>query len=178
VCVSRFDEFCGFEGVVGSVATRGTDRKPVSAEAMFEEFVRTCGADLRRALSARYGVEVGVEVTADVLAYAWERWTRISAMENPVGYLFRVGQSAARRYRRRSVALPLVHTAGEPEFDPRLSRLLEELPDRQRMAVVLVCVYDWTYPKCAGVLGVSESTARTHVRRGLDALRRELGDIE
>ena len=162
-------------GIVASAG--GSDRDPGSVEAAFEEFVRTGGGDLRRALCARYGVEVGVEVTADVLAYAWERWAGISAMENPIGYLFRVGQSAARRYRRRSVVLPLLHAPGEPDFDPRLPRLLEDLPDRQRVAVVLVCVYDWTYPRCAEVLGVSESTVRTHVRRGLDALRRELGDI-
>jgi DNA-directed RNA polymerase specialized sigma24 family protein len=157
-------------------AAGGEDPDPVSVEAAFDEFVRTRGADLRRALTARYGVEVGVEVSADVLAYAWEQWARVTAMANPVGYLFRVGQSAARRYRRRTVALPLSHAPGEPDFDPRLPRLLEDLPERQRVAVVLVCIYDWSYLRCAEVLGVSESTVRTHVRRGLDALRRDLGD--
>ena len=76
---------------------------------------------------------------------------------------------------RRPAAQP---SAGEPDFDPRLPRLLEDLPERQRVAVVLVCIYDWSYPRCAEVLGVSESTVRTHVRRGLYALRRELGDTE
>jgi DNA-directed RNA polymerase specialized sigma24 family protein len=177
--VSRFGGLWRFEGAVGIVtAAGGSEPDPVSVEEGFEEFIRTRGADLRRALTARYGIEVGAEVAADVLAYAWEQWTRVSAMANPVGYLFRVGQSAARRYRRRAVALPLRPAPGEPDFDPRLPRLLEDLPERQRVAVVLVCVYDWSYPRCAEVLGVSESTVRTHVQRGLDALRRELGDTE
>jgi len=36
-------------------------------------------------------------VTAEALAYAWENWDRLSSMKNPVGYLYRVGQSRARR---------------------------------------------------------------------------------
>ena len=144
----------------------------------FEAFFAQRGADLRRALTARYGVEVGAEVMADVVALAWERWSTIGVMENPVGYLFRAGQSAARRYRPRPVQLAVTPAQEPPEFDPRLPRLLEQLSDRQRVAVVLVCVYDWTYPSAAEVLGISESAVRTHVRRGLAALRRELGEDE
>lgn len=144
----------------------------------FEAFFAQRGADLRRALTARYGVEVGAEVMADVVALAWERWSTIAVMENPVGYLFRAGQSAARRYRPRPVQLTVIPAQEPPEFDPRLPRLLEQLSDRQRVAVVLVCVYDWTYPSAAEVLGISESAVRTHVRRGLAALRRELGEEE
>ena len=142
----------------------------------FEAFVARYGPDLRVALTARYGVDVGAEVMADVVALAWERWSTIAVMQNPAGYLFRAGQSAARRYRRRPVRLGLVPVQDPPEFDPRLARLLERLPDRQRVAVVLVCVYDWTAPAAAAVLGISESAVRTHVRRGLGSLRRELGE--
>jgi DNA-directed RNA polymerase specialized sigma24 family protein len=142
----------------------------------FDSFARRCGPDLRRVLVARYGLEVGVEVAADALAYAWERWERVGAMDNPTGYLVRVGQSAARRYRRRPVALPDVKPNAEPSFDPRLPRALERLSTRQRSAVMLICVHDWTYPAAAAALGVSESTLRNHVRRGLESLRRELGE--
>jgi RNA polymerase sigma-70 factor (ECF subfamily) len=148
---------------------------PATAEE-FERFVALHGPDLRRALAARFGVEVGAEVTADALALAWERWPTIAVMANPVGYLFRAGQSAARRYRHRPVQFTVAPVEEPPEFDPRLPRLLERLPDRQRVAVVLVCIYDWTYPTTAAVLGISESAVRTHVSRGLAALRRELGE--
>jgi DNA-directed RNA polymerase specialized sigma24 family protein len=142
----------------------------------YETFVAERGPDLRRALSARYGVEVGAEVMADVLALAWERWPAISAMANPTGYLFRAGQSAARRYRTRPVVFDLRPAPEVPEFDPRLPRLLEALPNRQRAAVVLVCVYDYTHAAAADVMGVSESSVRTHVRRALATLRRALGE--
>jgi RNA polymerase sigma factor (sigma-70 family) len=145
--------------------------------AAFDTFVSTRGADLRRALVARYGVDVGVEAAADALAYAWERWDRVGAMENPTGYLVRVGQSAARRYRSRPVVMPDRRPEAESSFDPRLPRALEKLSPRQRSAVVLICVHDWTYPAAAEALGVSQSTLRNHVRRGLESLRRELGEI-
>jgi DNA-directed RNA polymerase specialized sigma24 family protein len=158
--------------------TSGVDPDAAATAAAFSEFVARCGPDLRVALTARYGVEVGAEVIADVMALAWERWSTIAVMANPAGYLYRAGQSAARRYRHRPVEFALVPTQEPPEFDPRLPRLLERLPDRQRVAVVLVCMYDWTAPAAAAVLGISESAVRTHVRRGLAALRRELGEGE
>ena len=142
----------------------------------FDRFVTRCGPDLRRVLVARYGIEIGIEAASDALAYAWERWERVSAMENPMGYLVRVGQSAARRYRRRPVLMPDRRPDVESTFDPRLPRALEHLSPRQRSAVVMVCVHDWTYPAAAAALGVSESTLRNHVRRGLESLRRELGE--
>src|SRR5258708_37769269 len=98
----------------------------------FEAFATRCGPDLRRVLVARYGVEGGVEAAADALAFAWERWDRVGAMENPTGYLVRVGQSAARRYRRRPVAMPDRRPQAEASFDPRLPRALEHLSPRQR----------------------------------------------
>jgi DNA-directed RNA polymerase specialized sigma24 family protein len=140
----------------------------------FENFVAGRGADLRRALTARYGVDVGAEVTADVLALAWERWASISVMENPVGYLFRAGQTAARRYRDRPLNMTFVPAQQPPEFEPQLPRLLERLAERQRTAIVLVCIYDWTYSAAAEVMGISESSARAHVQRGLANLRHAL----
>jgi DNA-directed RNA polymerase specialized sigma24 family protein len=142
--------------------------------AAFAEFAERRGPDLRRVLVARYGVEIGVEAAADALAYAWERWAKVAAMESPMGYLVRVGQSSARRYRRRPIVMPDRQPPAESTFDPRLPRALERLSPRQRSAVVLVCVHDWTYPAAAAALGVTESTLRNHVRRGLESLRAEL----
>ena len=63
----------------------------------FSAFVVEHEARLRHALTARYGSEVGKEAAADALAYGWEHWQRVSAMENPVGYLFTVGRDRGRR---------------------------------------------------------------------------------
>src|SRR5436190_22518806 len=71
-----------------------------AAASAFEQFVATTGARLRVALVARYGVDVGVDACADALAYAWEHWPRVGDMANAAGYLFRVGQTSARRQTR------------------------------------------------------------------------------
>ena len=67
----------------------------------FERFFVEVEPRLRRALVARYGSDRGREATAEALAYAWEHWSRVQAMERPVGYLYRVGQSRTRRWRLR-----------------------------------------------------------------------------
>ena len=67
---------------------------------VFTEFVGTVEPRLRIALVARYGPERGREATAEALAFAWEHWERVGQMDNPIGYLFRVGQSKSRSRRR------------------------------------------------------------------------------
>jgi RNA polymerase sigma-70 factor (ECF subfamily) len=67
----------------------------------FEVFAGTARSRLRTVLVAHYGTEIGADATAEALAYAWQHWPRVGAMDNPVGYLYRVGQSAAQAELRR-----------------------------------------------------------------------------
>lgn len=60
----------------------------------FTEFFRDVEPRLRRALVAAYGTERGREAAAEALARAWEHWADVVEMSNPVGYLYRVGQSS------------------------------------------------------------------------------------
>src|SRR3954468_22944054 len=79
----------------------------VDGRAAFGDFVTLVEQRLRRALVAAYGAEVGREATADALAWAWQHWDRVQGMANPAGYLWRVGQTSARRLghaRRREVS--------------------------------------------------------------------------
>jgi RNA polymerase sigma factor (sigma-70 family) len=94
-------------------------------------------------------------------------------MDNPVGYLYRVGRS---RTRSRQVR-PLFQRAdnAEPAVEPKLPAALERLSERQRVAVVLVHAYGWTLREVAELTGVRISTVQTHVERGLRHLQRELG---
>lgn len=79
------------------------------ASVSFDRFVAGDGERLRRVLVAQFGVEVGNEIHADALVYAWEHRDRLAGMTNPVGYLYRVARSASRRHRRwrRAVVLPV-----------------------------------------------------------------------
>ena len=68
---------------------------------------------------------------------------------------------------QRAVADPTVELIGR---DWAL-RLIQVLPDRQRIAVVLRVVEDQDFAHIAGVMGVSDANARKLVTRGLTALR-------
>lgn len=140
----------------------------------FAEFVRDVEPRLSYALAAAYGVEVGKECTADALAYAWEHWDRLHDMDNPAGYLYRVGQTAARKYRRRGPLFPPAAQTELPLVEPGLPAALAGLSEGQRTALVLVEVLGWTEREAAQLLGVGRSTIRRHRDRGLAKLRRAL----
>ena len=141
----------------------------------FTEFVEAVEPRLSYALGLAYGVETGREATADALAYAWEHWDRVSGLENAPGYLFRVGQSSARRYRKRPLRLPRIGTSELPDVEPGLPVALESLSGRQRSIVVLVHGQGFSEREVAELLGISRGTVRKHAERGLEKLRRQLG---
>ncbi len=124
-----------------------------------------------RALVAVRGDEA-VDGAAEALSYAWEHWSRVRLMENPVGYLYRVGQSRTRR--RRRPVLPTPESIGLPEVEPMLVPALLRLPYTQRAAVWLVHGCEWRYAEVAEALDTSTSTVGNHVSRGLARLRTEL----
>lgn len=143
----------------------------------FEQFVEREGRQLRGALVAAFGTDLGADVTAEALAYGWEHWERVGAMANPIGYLFRVGHNAGRRRRRRDGRRPLFPAPppGElPSIEPGLAPALAALSEPQRIAVVLVHGYGWPIVDVAGLLGVGHSTARTHLARALARLQAQL----
>lgn len=141
----------------------------------YSDFVRAKGQRLRRAFISAYGPEVGAEATSEALAYAWEHWERIGAMANPAGYLYRVGQSRARRYRRRPTMLPHVPEASQPWVEPGLPAALQRLSEKQRQAILLCHGFEWTLAEVAELWGVNASTVQRHIDRGMVKLRSRLG---
>ena len=145
-------------------------------ERSFTSFVEEVEPKLRVALVARFGPEDGRDATADALAYGWEHWDRIRSMDNPAGYLYRVGQHKGFRRWRRPVLPPPPHHS-EPEIEPALPRALARLSPRQRTAVLLIHSFGWTHEEVAELMGVSVSTVRNHLRRGMDRLRAVVGGV-
>ena len=139
----------------------------------FEALVERVEPQLRRALCGHVREGAVEDAVAEALAYAWENRDRVLGMENPAGYLYRVAQSRSRRKREGLLVWP-----GErmmPDVEPGLPDALAGLPRTQASAVWLVHGCGWTYPMAAEALGVSVSAIGTHLSRGLDGLRRELG---
>lgn len=138
----------------------------------FEAFVREAEPRLRQALVAVRGPVAGRDATAEALAYAWEHWRRVRSMRNPIGYLFRVGQS---RTRLRKVApVDPAPPTYLPDLEPELVHALGELTDPQRSAVFLVHGCGWSHADVAAVLEVTASTVATHLQRGTARLRQLL----
>ncbi len=144
------------------------------AEDAFTAFLDTSERRLRVALIAAYGAEDGRAATVDALSWAWEHWDRLSAMTNPVGYLFRVGQTAARRARSRPFPLARPATQSPPadaHVEPDLAAALVRLSEQQRLVVLLVHAFGWTFRETAEALDLAPSTVQTHSERGLARLR-------
>ena len=138
----------------------------------FTSFVEEVEPRLSYALAAAYGPEVGREATADALMYAWEHWDRISTMDNAAGYLYRVGQTSSKRHRRTGPVCPPTATPrAEPWIEPGLPGILADLPERQRVAVVLIHGMEWTQQEVADLIGVSRTTVERHLERGMRKLR-------
>ncbi len=140
----------------------------------FETFVAEYRTRLRAGLVAAYGPEVGAEVTAEAMAWAWSNWATLQTMSNPVGYLYRVGQSASRRHFRPQGYLPQTAATDLPRFEPGLAPALEELTEPQRVSVVLVHALGWSLQDTADVLDISVSSVRTHIQRAMTKLRTAL----
>lgn len=154
---------------VNDVGQSGLDRDPDA----FDVFVATVEPRLRAALAGRFGPDGTPDAVAEALAYAWEHWSAVRGVENPVGYLYRVAQSKSRT--RRQGHLPQPGEIGLPDVDPAVVPALASLPEMQRTAVWLVVACGWTHPEAGLAMGVSSSTVSTHVSRGLKQLRSRLG---
>lgn len=141
---------------------------------------------LAAAFLARYGSDVGPEVTAETMAWAWEHRQKLEGMDNPAGYLFRVGQSKSRRFlrwRREGLRFPAerspierVATPKEGHWtEPALPDALAKLGHEERTAVVLVHCFQWSYDEVAELLDLPLHTVRNRIHRGLARLRTDLG---
>jgi RNA polymerase sigma factor (sigma-70 family) len=142
----------------------------------FAEFFRDAEPRIRHALVSAFGPETGRESAADAIAYGWERWDAVSAMDNAVGYLYVYGRGRALdRLRRRRVRFEPPSLVSIPEVEPGLGEALAALPERQRVTVMLLHCFDWSMSEVADLLGISKSTVQNHAERGLGRLRRSLG---
>jgi len=156
----------------------GADVEPDDPPApAFEAFIADASLRLRRSLVARYGVELGVEACSEAIAWAWANRDRLLEMRNPVGYLYRVGQTAVRTQvrRQRVPDLPAeLPDSGIEIPDPALQDALAQLNHDQRAALMLVHAYGYPYAEAAAMLDVPITTLKNHLSRGGKKLRRIL----
>jgi RNA polymerase sigma-70 factor (ECF subfamily) len=165
--VNQIDRPTAFEGVM---VETGTDDELAGFLAGFRP-------DLERALVARFGLNDGMDAASVAIGYAYQNWERLGSMENPAGYLYRVGVSSARRThsrRRRTELLVRDPVTVDQPADVDLQQALARLRPEQRVAVVLVYAHGHSYAEAAEILDVPVTTITNHLNRGLARLRRFL----
>ena len=145
-----------------------------TVEEAFTAFMRDAQPKVLVALAAAFGPDAANDASAEAFAYAWEHWDRVAGMDNPAGYVYRVGRSRVRV--RRPVAIcPPAPFNPAPLVEPKLIPALRRLSPRQRTAVVLTEGFQYSLSEVAELLGVHPSSVRRHRERALRKLRSRLG---
>ena len=143
----------------------------------FERFVRDVEPKLRRALTVGFGAQAGRQAAADALVWSWENWEKVCGLDNPAGYLYKVGRTAALRAGGRDLPVAQVsppHTMGDSSFEPALMPVLRAMSEPRRTAVLLVHGHGYTLREAADLLGVTASTIHRDCNRALIELRTQL----
>lgn len=135
----------------------------------FEEFFHLERDRLFRALFViTRNRQEAEDLSQEAFARLWERWDAIGAMENPTGYLHRTAMNLFRsRYRRALIAARrgIGHAAEVDAYeaiDDRQVALqaLGTLTPRQRAAIVLTEVLQYTAEEAGSMLGIRAATVR------------------
>jgi RNA polymerase sigma-70 factor (ECF subfamily) len=153
----------------------------------FEDFFHANYERLLRAMYLATGNRHEAEDLAqDAMARVLERWDRVSATQDPLGYVFRVALNRRRSLLRRLAVTirrtpqPDRETQTEPNaaVDDRdaIRRALQSLPDTQREALVLCDWLGMTDTEAGIALRTSAGAVRTRLSRARAAMRQLLGD--
>jgi RNA polymerase sigma-70 factor (ECF subfamily) len=149
-----------------------TDLMPVD----FDGFFARHHAEMVRALSLTLGdVEFGRDAAAEGFARALQRWSTVSAYENPAGWVYRVGLNWARSRRRKSrrERVGLIVDGPAPSVTPRDAALIEALRQLSldhRTVVVGKFYFDWSEAQLAAALDIAPGTVKSRISRALTQL--------
>jgi RNA polymerase sigma-70 factor, ECF subfamily len=156
--------------VAGYPGTRDTASGAIAvAEGSFEEFFESERVRLYRSLFAITGSrQESEDISQDAFLRVWERWDRISRVEDPSGYLHRTAMNVLRDRRRRLVLSMkrVLGLAPQPDaFEQVEARsvatlVLGSLSPRQRAAIVLTEGLGYTADEAGRMLGIKGSTVR------------------
>lgn len=169
---------------IGEVTERG-----LSAVTDFEAFAADEGKRLTRLAFLLSGDEEDArDIVQEALARAYVNWDRVRTTDNPRAYVRRIVVNTGRTWwrRHRLYEVPSADLAARHDlaaFSPEevadavtVWQMCLGLPRHQRVAVVLRFYEDLSYAEIADLTDCTESTARSRVFRGLDALRLSLGE--
>jgi RNA polymerase sigma-70 factor, ECF subfamily len=150
----------------------------------FEEFFEDESPMLYRRLCLVTGNRhEAEEVMQDAFISVLERWDRVSAMENPTGYLYRTAFHVVHKRTRRAARVLRHAVLMQPEVDDFavaddrqvVRRALGQLTQRQRTAVVLTELLGYSSEEAGKIMGARPVTVRVLASQGRTAMARILG---
>jgi RNA polymerase sigma-70 factor (ECF subfamily) len=152
----------------------------------FEAFYRAQIDRIFRALVLTLGNEdLAREATDEAMTRAYARWKRVGGLDNPGGWVFRVGLNWAtswwRKVRRERPPVADEHHPTAAGSDPNglaARAAVDQLPLAQRSVVVCRILLDLSTAETASVLGITEGTVKSRLSRALVGLREALGEKE
>jgi RNA polymerase sigma-70 factor (ECF subfamily) len=161
-----------------------TEAREVNQPGRFEEFFEAHHARLYGTLCLVTSDRTEAEdVMQEAFVKLWERWDRVRAHPDPGGYLyltaFNLFRSRLRRAARAARRVLAGHGSRDPlaEVDARESLAvgLRALTSRQRAAIVLLDLLDFSSEEAGRALGVRPVTVRVLASQGRAALRDTIG---
>lgn len=151
----------------------------------FEDFWRTQRTPLARALALTLGdVELAAEATDEAMARAFQHWARVSTLDSPTGWAYRVGlnwsRSVLRRVRRRPpqwLAQSNTQHDAAP-LDPSVTAALQQLPHGQRAVVVCRLLLNHSEQQTATLLHIRPGTVKSRLARAIAHLATSLAHLD
>ncbi|MCC5948208.1 MAG: sigma-70 family RNA polymerase sigma factor [Nitriliruptoraceae bacterium] len=135
---------------------------------------------LRRALALSLGdAPLASEAVDEAFTRAYARWDRVSQLDDPTAWLYRVAANWAtswlrkRRLRPVRPAESLDRPTEDRPDDGWVLDALAALPATQRSVVVLRFYLDWDIARIASALEVAPGTVKSRLHRALARLRTE-----
>ena len=118
------------------------------------------------------------DATNDAFVKALERWPSVGKMDAPGAWVTRVALNKAKRsLRLRGRRIRLLHTEDVVEdkhIDGELWRAVSELPERQRHALLLRYIDDYSQKQIAAELEIAPGTAAATLSQARKNLRAEI----
>lgn len=173
------------EDVIETQLASTPEKTSAVASASFAQFFDTEFAQLYRALViVTRDTAEAEDLAQEVFARLWERWDRISGLDDPQGYLYRTALNGYFHRRRRAARFAkrvLDRSYPDAERDPLslieardlVERSLLSLTARQRAALVVTELLGHDSVQAASILGVRPGTVRMLVSQAKARLRNE-----
>ena len=151
----------------------------------FEEFYRDQRAAIGRALALTLGdTQLASEAVDEAMARAYQRWARVQALDNPCGWVYRVGLNWSRSILRRALRpAPTWVTSGiavsdHGGLDPAIDRALAQLSVEQRAVVVCRLLIGYSEAQTAAALGLRVGTVKSRLARATARLQSLLSPLD